>query len=62
MAREIVIKRWEARAAAWVLAGTLALLGLGLSGQSLQAAPSIPERQTVDLSIEPARPLPAFKS
>lgn len=56
MATERVFSPREARLGAWVLAITLALTALGLSGRDL-GAPSIPDRPTLDSSVLEAQPL-----
>ena len=56
MVRERIFTTREARMGAWVLAITLALTALGLSGQEF-GAPSIPDRPSVESSILEAQPL-----
>ena len=56
MAKERVFTTREAKMGAWVLAITMALTALGLSGQEI-ATPSIPDRPAVESSVLEAQPL-----
>lgn len=56
MAKERVFTTREARLGAWLVAITLALTALGLSGQEF-GAPSIPDRPSIDSSVLEAQPL-----
>ena len=58
MAREAVFTVREAKAGAWVVAITVLLLALGLSGMEL-GSPSIPERPSLQIQVDEAQPLTA---